>query len=604
MGRQNKKGNRVWKYAICGFFMFFLTGMFCNQNVYAADSVPVVEKSQIINNRDIEIYWSEDVEGAGWVESKNVNGKLVMQEQNYSVKVDGINIPIEYYYWEDYNSELKGVVYYNTRNSHYPKNPDYHKTTIRLSKPINDLKNLPEIEIKVKGDKINSKSGVFVPEQIITVNNYEPFYQKQITLECGVKILGTAKVREEAMTTAEAMMKVLLANEKIAQRMGQQGCMLGIYGEGEIAYDIPEHRFDYDENYLYVEGFGGTQLASIRDANVLRLKTGDYTTGYRDESILTHEFAHTVHTFGLSEAQQAELLRIYQSARNENKWDNSYAGSNEYEYFATLSAIWFNAMDDTFDGNWDGVRGPINTRAELKVYDKAAYDFLSTIYVSDQYLPSPWENGTVPDNNTFPGTEPEPDPTPEPKPDPTPEPKPDPTPEPKPDPTPEPEVKYYSVRFVYYNGKKDTVKTVKEGEKVTAPDAPGKKNYIFKGWYSGKKKYNFYSNLTSNITLRAKWEKVTVKNKVYVQSLKAKSGQKVLIKIKKIKGIEGYKVTYAKNAKFKKSVKTKFTKSVNLTVKNIKKGTWYFKVQAYRTDSKGNKIIGKPGKIKKITIKK
>lgn len=581
---REKKGCKMVKSikGQCMLFLFLLVlsaGLLFSQKAQAADNVPTILKAQLINNQDIELYWSEEVTGAGWVESQYVDGKLVVQEQNYFITVDGVNNPIYYYCWEDYgNSEYKGVVYYNTRNSYYPKNPDNHKTTIRLSQPISDTENLPEIKVTMKGNKIKSSSGVFVPEQTITVTDYVPFYQKEITLDCGVRILGTANVRQEAMVTAESMMKVILANETIAKRMGEQGCMLGLYGEGEIAYDIPEHRFDYDENYLYVEGFGGTQLASIKDANVLRLKTGDYTTGYRDESILTHEFAHTVHTFGLSQAQQAELLNIYRAARNAGKWENSYAGSNEYEYFATLSAIWFNAMDDTWDGNWDGVRGPINTRAELKVYDKAAYDFLSTVYVSDQYLPAPWENGTVPDNYTYPGTVPEP-------------------------PIIDPVVKEYKVKFVYHNGKKNTTKTVLEGKKISAPKAPVRKGYTFLGWYQNGKKYSFQNKVTKNITLDAKWKKVTV-NQASITSLKAQNGKKVLVKIKKVSGVTGYKVTYAKNEKFTKSVQAKETRSTKLTIKNLKKGTYYFKVQAYRLDSKGSKVFGKAGKVKKVTVSK
>ena len=37
----------------------------------------------------------------------------------------------------------------------------------------------------------------------------------------------------------------------------------------------------------------------------------------------------------------------------------------------------------------DGVRGPVNTRAELKEYDPRAYAFFAKIY-SHEYLPEPW----------------------------------------------------------------------------------------------------------------------------------------------------------------------------------------------------------------------
>lgn len=599
MRQKNINIRNINKNTIVGIGLLLaglLIGMMFVFPVQASGSAPAIVKAQLINDKDIELYWDEEVTGAGWVESKNINGKLVMQEQNFSVTVDGKPSDIYYYCFEDYdNYEDKGIVYYNTKNEFYPNNPDSPKTTIRLKDPIADVKDLPEIKVTVKGSKIQNKSGQYAPEQTVAVTGYQPFYQKEITLDCGVKILGTANVKNEAMDTAEAMMKVLLANETVAKRMGESGCMLGIYGEGEIAYDIPEHRFEYDEAYLYVEGFGGTQLASIRDANVLRLKTGNYTTGYPDESILTHEFAHTIHSFGLSKEQQEEIHNLYTAAIHAGKWSNSYAGSNEYEYFATLSAIWFNAMDDTFDGNWDGVRGPINTRAELKVYDKAVYDFLSTIYVLDQYLPEPWQNGTVPDNYTYPGTETDPGENPDPGENTN--------PGETPDPGENPQPKTFKVKFVFHNGKKSITKTVKAGKRVSAPAKPKRKGYTFQGWYLGTKKYSFNSFVEKNIIINAKWKKVKV-NKASIQSLKNQKGRKVVLTIKKLKGVKGYKVTYAKNAKFTKTVKTKYMKSTKLTIKNLKKGAYYFKVQAYCTDSTNRKVLGKASKVKKVTVKK
>ena len=258
------------------FLLLFVMAFCFHIDVKAADTVPTVEKVQLINSQDIEIYWSEEMSGAGWVESQFVGDKLVKQEQNFSVTVDGTQRELNYWCFEDAgNYEYKGVVYYNTKNSFYPDNPDCPKTTLRLAEPITNLNSLPEIKVTIKGNKVKGRlSDTYVPEQTITVNDYVPFYQKERTLNCGVKVVGTAKVRDEAMDKAAEMLEVLLAKQDIANRMGSAGCMLGLYGEGEIAYDIPEHRFEYDENYLYVEGFGGTQLASIRDANVLRLKTG------------------------------------------------------------------------------------------------------------------------------------------------------------------------------------------------------------------------------------------------------------------------------------------------------------------------------------------
>ncbi len=609
-GRKNKEAAlKLTSWLLClAMAVGMLSGIFAPQSVEAAEDVPSILKAQLVSERDLEIYWDQKVLGADAAAS-------------FTITIDGkaVEISKEPWIWdeESWSWLPGGIVCYSTRNSHYPNNPDQWKTSISLPKAISAVSNLPvgdknavlpEIKVQITPNCIRSEAGTYVPGQTITVDAYEPFYQQEVKLGCGVRVLGSKAVRPQAMTKAAEMLEVILANETLAKRMGDAGCMLGIYGEGEIAYDILEHRYSYDENYLYVEGFGGTQLASIKDANVLRLisdGSGNYHTGYPNESILAHEFGHTVQNYGLDDAQKAEFENIYNTSTGNGKWANSYAGSNSSEYFATLTAIWFNAMDDTQDGKWDGVRGPINTREELKAYDKEAYDFMSKIYVSDQYLPAPWENGTVPDNYTYVDPnqpeQPDPDNPDQPEPDNPEQPEPD---KPEPD-NPDPVVKNYKVKFVYNNGKKTVAKTVKKGKKVTVPTSPKREGYYFEGWYLNGKKYSFSKKVTKNLTLRAKWSQIKAPK---ISSVKVKKGRKAMITFKLNNGtkVNGCKITFAKDKKFKKSVKTKIISSKKVTkwtTGKLSKGTYYFKIQAYRLDSKKSKILGKASTTKKLIIR-
>ena len=104
-----------------------------------------------------------------------------------------------------------------------------------------------------------------------------------------------------------------------------------------------------------------------------------------------------------------------------------------------------------------------------------------------------------------------------------------------------------------------------------------------------------------NLTLQAKWEKVKVA-RTSVSSVKVHKGKKVLVKVKKLKGVKGYKITYAKNRKLKKSAKVTYTTSLKKTLK-LKKGTYYIGVQAYKTDSTGKKVTGKMSAVKKVKVK-
>ena len=146
--------------------------------------------------------------------------------------------------------------------------------------------------------------------------------------------------------------------------------------------------------------------------------------------------------------------------------------------------------------------------------------------------------------------------------------------------------------------------TVAAGTTVAKPKAPSKKNYIFGGWYSGGKKYDFASSVSGNLTLTAKWTKVTVGTSK-VTKIQNKASKKAVVQAKKVAGAKRYQCAYTTDRKFKKGIKKVSSTSNKLTLKNLKKGkTYYVKVRAYSYDSKQNKVYGKYSKVKKVKIKK
>lgn len=530
-------------------FLAVIVLLFATRPVQAAGTEPSVEKAVLINEYYIELHWNTDVTGAG-------------ERSSYNVKIDGERVDLpqnDHRYGCDgtYIYTGNGVLYYD------------RKTTICLDSAITDFHDLPRIEVEIAGNKIKDEAGNYAPQQIIPVDTYEPYYTQEIAMDCGVKILGSAHVRPEAMKKAEEMMQIILANEKIAKRLGDAGCMLCLYGEGENAYDITAHRLTYDKEMLYVEGFGGTQAASIRDANVLRLTTGDYQTNYKNESILVHEFGHTVKNYGLTEEQMKQWNEIWAASIASGKWADSYAGSNSDEFFATLSAMWFNVMDESWEGDWDGVRGPVNTRSELKAYDREAYEFISQVYVSDQYLPAPWANGTV--ENKYLYKEPE---------------------------KPAPQDPSYSVSFNYNNS--TGVKVQSTSGQLPEPAAPVRAGYIFEAWYNGTEKYDFSQKVTKDLKLDASWKKVTVKAAKIKKLIPKK--KKAVLTINKVGKADGYKIIYSKNKKLKKGVRIEFVKKNKVILKKLRKGTWYVRVQAYQFDSAGEKVYGRASKKKRVVI--
>ena len=134
-------------------------------------------------------------------------------------------------------------------------------------------------------------------------------------------------------------------------------------------------------------------MGSISEANLIRLQSGRYATRYPHEMILVHEFGHTVHLVGinfLDDQSTADQVRAaYAHAVEAGLWPSSYAISNYEEYFATLSTVWFNVMEEGIDGRWDGIRGPVNTRDELLEYDPMGYELMASVY-PEKSLPRPW----------------------------------------------------------------------------------------------------------------------------------------------------------------------------------------------------------------------
>ncbi len=142
-------------------------------------------------------------------------------------------------------------------------------------------------------------------------------------------------------------------------------------------------------------------------------------------------------------------------------------------------------------------------------------------------------------------------------------------------------------------------------EKVSLKDAT-RKGYTFAGWYSDSKFKNKVTTISKtsakNVTLYAKWTKVTVK-KVTLKSLVNASEKKLQVKINKLSGVKGYEICYADNAKFENAVKVT-TENTTKTISGLKnKKTYYVKVRAYKIDSTGKKVYGSYSSVKKIKIK-
>lgn len=167
-----------------------------------------------------------------------------------------------------------------------------------------------------------------------------------------------------------------------------------------------------------------------------------------------------------------------------------------------------------------------------------------------------------------------------------------------------PAITSYTVTFNSDGGSTIATQSVLAQNKVSMPANPVKSGYLFGGWYYGNTTYDFNTQLTSNITLTAHWNKVSPA-KPSIKSLKNSKKSKMKITVKSVKNIAGYEVSYSTNKNAKKNAIIVNTTKTSFTVSNLVKGkTYYVRARTYSYDSTGKKVYSSYSKIKKVTIKK
>ena len=138
---------------------------------------------------------------------------------------------------------------------------------------------------------------------------------------------------------------------------------------------------------------------------------------------------------------------------------------------------------------------------------------------------------------------------------------------------------------------------------------PVREGYKFGGWYEDaaftKPITAIKAGKTGNLTLYAKWVKVTKPARSVISSIK-KSLKKIKVILKKQSGVKGYEIVIARNAKFTKGRKVYRTTATSKVISKLKTGVkYYVKVRAYKLDSAGERVYGKYcAKVKTVKLKK
>lgn len=201
----------------------------------------------------------------------------------------------------------------------------------------------------------------------------------------GIPVIATARVQPEAIAEAVWLIdRMLLKRPDIARAIGRSPVRFVVMAHDEFTTDVPEHadlrpRAHWDRR---ARGLGATlerPATSCGEENLLCFPGDPYAT----ENILIHEFGHTIHEIGLAQADptfQKRLDAAFTAAREQGRWDGTYARTNSSEYWAEGVQSWFSC-----NRTHDREHGPVNSPAALQEHDPPLAALLEEVFGAE-----PW----------------------------------------------------------------------------------------------------------------------------------------------------------------------------------------------------------------------
>ena len=217
---------------------------------------------------------------------------------------------------------------------------------------------------------------------------FDPFYKKYLNAN-GIPVVSSEFVEDSALILARhTIINMTAKRPDVLAQMVLNRARVGIIAEEEETSDLPEYANIEDKEFFNRRGrgYGGSELEPFASASEEAMLNKYKNAGY---DLLQHEFAHLIHSSGLRYAVpgfQKNLKDAFKKAKKEGLWLNTYAATDEMEYFAESTSIWFNyAVQSIPEG--DGVYNHIHTREELKEYDPRMYNILKEIYNETNWKP-------------------------------------------------------------------------------------------------------------------------------------------------------------------------------------------------------------------------
>jgi Xaa-Pro aminopeptidase len=196
-------------------------------------------------------------------------------------------------------------------------------------------------------------------------------FYAQLRPHAAIPLVASAAVTAAALDEAEWILDGMLGGaDALRSALRDSGAYLVVMAHDEFVHQIPEYAHLQPPLYWSrrSRGFGAhpqNPAMSVGAENLLRMH-GD---PMGEESILVHEFAHTVQHMGLDRIApdfSKRLQATYDAARAAGLWAGKYAISNPAEYWAEGVQSWFGTNRPP-----DHDHNEVDLRAELQAYDPA-----------------------------------------------------------------------------------------------------------------------------------------------------------------------------------------------------------------------------------------
>ena len=179
-----------------------------------------------------------------------------------------------------------------------------------------------------------------MPPVTIVAPPEREFYAKYLNCD-GIGIRSSAAVDDKALRAMCGKVMVMPRHMPIEREVPRRrNAEVHIYGRAERMIDLPEFSHGADFEYLKGKGRGGYAHGGIgacpeESARDLPPE-GRMTIG-----ICVHEFAHVINFEGFSPVRWKLLESRYKASLAAGFWAGDYAGSNIREYWAEISARYF-----------------------------------------------------------------------------------------------------------------------------------------------------------------------------------------------------------------------------------------------------------------------